>query len=145
MRLAVGVRGKPVRVRAIKILMHAIGIHAGEHGQSVLARGAGEFAVKIAVTERDGAIMQRKLAGIIGNNAAGIDDDALNLRALPVLPPPGDVVSLRVNLCDVRLSPAQGAAIPREHAARIGLGETETSFVAPAASAMKSTPARSEE
>ena len=66
--------------------------------------------------------MQRKLAGIIGNNAAGIDDDALNLRAFPVLPPPGDVVSLRVNLRDVRLSPAQGAAIPREQAARTGLG-----------------------
>src|ERR1039458_1604998 len=121
-RLAAGVQGEPIRVRAIKVLMRAIGIHAGEHGQSVLVRGAGEFAVKIAVTERGGAIMQRKLAGIIGNNAAGIDDDALNLRALPVLPPPGDVVSLRVNLRDVRLPPAQGAAIPREHAARTGFG-----------------------
>src|ERR1039458_1343181 len=109
-RLAAGAQGEPIRVSAIKVLMRANGIRAGE------------FAVKIAVTERGGAIMQRKLAGIIGNNAAGIDDDALNLRALPVLPPPGDVVSLRVNLCDVRLSPAQGAAIPREHAARIGLG-----------------------
>src|ERR1019366_8621203 len=89
---------------------------------SVLVRGAGEFAVKIAVTERGGTIMQRELARIIRNDAAGIEDDALNLRALPVLPPPGDVILLRVNLRDVRLSPAQGAAIPREHAGRIGFG-----------------------
>lgn len=62
--------------------------------------------------------MQRKLAGIISDDAAGIDDDALGLRALPALPPPGEVISLRVNFRDVRLSPAQRAAIPRKRAAQ---------------------------
>ena len=68
--------------------------------------------------------MQRKLAGIISDDAAGIDDDALGLRALPALPPPGEVVPLRVNFRDVRLSPAQRAAIPRERATRFNFAGT---------------------
>jgi len=66
--------------------------------------------------------MQREFARIIRDDAASVEDDALNLCAFPMLPPPRDVVSLRVNLRDVRLPPAQRAAIPRQRAAHIGFG-----------------------
>ena len=58
-------------------------------------------------------MVQRELAGVVGHDPAGVDDHALDPRALPVLPPPGDVVSGRVALGDVGLSPAEHAAIPR--------------------------------
>ena len=58
--------------------------------------------------------MEGKLAGVVGDNAAGIDNESLHLGALPLLPPPGDVVANRVLLGDVRLTPTDGAPVPGE-------------------------------
>ncbi len=46
-------------------------------------------------------------------NAAGVDDDALGVGAVPVLSPPADVISGRVEFRDVRLHPSERATEPR--------------------------------
>ena len=57
-------------------------------------------------------MMQWVLAGIVRHNAARVDDYALHLCALPIIAPPGDVISHSIRFCDVRLPPALGAAVP---------------------------------
>src|SRR5664280_2797265 len=99
-------------MRLKKSFMHPVRVHAGDNSQSILMRGSGEFAVKIAVAQLGSAVVQWKFAGITGVNAARIDKHALDSRASPMLAPPGDVVALRIDLCDVRLSPTQGAFVP---------------------------------
>src|SRR5581483_2907026 len=58
--------------------------------------------------------MELERAGVIGDDAAGVDDHALHARALPVVDPPPHVVVLGqgVDLADVRLSPAHHAPVP---------------------------------
>ena len=113
-RLAGGVHGEPVGMRLVERFVGTVGIHAGQHRQTILMGRTGQFAVKVAVAQRRRTVLQRELAGIVGDDAAGIDDDALHLRPFPVLPPPGDVVARRVDLGDVRLPPAVRPPIPRD-------------------------------
>ena len=54
------------------------------------------------------------LARVVGDDAAGVDDHGLDLRALPLRAPPGDVVADGILLRDVGLAPEVGAAIPRQ-------------------------------
>ena len=76
-------------------------------------RGLGQFAEQIAPVEELRAVLQRELAGIVGHDAAGVDDDAFHRGALPIVAPPGDVVLHGVDLGDVGLSPAIRAQVPR--------------------------------
>ena len=101
-------------MRPVERLVGTVGIHAGQHHQAVLVGRTSQLAVEVAVAQRRRTIVQRELARVVGDDAAGIDDDALDLRPLPVLPPPGDVVAGRVDLGDVRLRPAVRAPIPRD-------------------------------
>ena len=80
-------------------------------------RGPGNFAIQVAIAQTSSAMMQRKLARIIGDDPAGVDDHALHRGALPVLAPPGNVVARRIDLGDVGLPPAIGATIPRNRLA----------------------------
>ena len=112
--IAAGVPGEPVRVGLEEILPGAVGVHAGEDDEAVLVRGLGQFAEEVAIAQKLRAVVQRVLAGIVGDDAAGVDDDALHLGLLPVAAPPGDVVADRVALGDVGLSPAVAAAVPGE-------------------------------
>ena len=48
-------------------------------------RGAAEFAEQVASTQVLGRPVQRHAAGIVGHDAAGVDDDALRVGALPIL------------------------------------------------------------
>ena len=111
--LALRVDADPVRMGAIEILRDAVRIHARNHLQADLPRRAHHIAVEVAIAERDGAVMQRELGRIIGDDAAGIDDDALHARPAPMLAPPGVIVARGIDLDEVRLAPAQGRAVPR--------------------------------
>ena len=112
--LAVGLAGEPVGMGLEEILGGAVAIHARQHGEPVLMGGLREFAVEIASLEELGAVMERELARVVGDDAAGIDDDALDARALPIVAPPGDVVVVGIALGDVGLAPAADAAVPGE-------------------------------
>ena len=111
-RLAIGVDGEPVRVGAVEGLVGLAGIHPRDDRNALFMGGGGELAVKIAVTELRRAVVERELGGIVSEYSAGVDDDGLNLGALPVLPPPGDVVVGAVGFGDVGLPEAIGALVP---------------------------------
>ena len=76
-------------------------------------RRGGQFAVEVAIAQELGTAVQRILAGVVGDDAAGVDDDALNSGPLPIVAPERDVVPLRVALSDVSLPPTQGSPEPR--------------------------------
>ena len=46
--------------------------------------GLRQLAEEIALAQELGTMVQRKLARIVGDDATGVDDDGLGLRALPV-------------------------------------------------------------
>ncbi len=115
-RIAVAVASEPIRVSPIEILGGAVGIHAGHYEQAVLVGGRGQLPEQVASIQKPRPVLQRVLAGVVGDNAAGIDDHGLNLCALPVLAPPGDVVAHRVLFGDVGLAPSIGAPIPGQFA-----------------------------
>jgi len=98
--------------------MRAIRVHPGEYDQPVIVRGAAELAELVASTQVLGLAVQRHAARVVGYEATGIDDYALGVGLFPVLAPPGDVVARGVNLRDVRLAPAENAAVPRQGAGR---------------------------
>ena len=112
-RLALAVGRHPVRMGIGEFTGDAVGIHAGKDDQANRAGGRDDVAEEIAVIEVLGLVLERELGGVVGDDAAGVDDDALHARAAPVIEPEGEVVSGRVDLGDVGLAPAEGAAIPR--------------------------------
>jgi len=59
-----------------------------------------------------GLVVEGKFGGIVGDDAAGVDDDAVDFGAFPVFAPQGDVVANNVVFSDVGLAPANGAAVP---------------------------------
>ena len=77
-----------------------------------------EFAEEIAAVQELGAMVQRKLAGVIRHDSARVDDHALNRGLLPIRAPPRDVVASGIALCNVGLSPAGDAAVPGNGAFR---------------------------
>ena len=110
--LAGGVDGEPIGMRPVELLVRHGWNPCGPTRPGRPRGPPGQFAVKVAVAQRRPDGMQRELAGIVGEDAAGVDDDALGLGPFPMLPPPGDVVASRVDLGDVGLAPAIRAAIP---------------------------------
>ena len=76
------------------------------------ARRLQEIAEEIAIAEKLRASMERHFGRVVGDDAAGVDDDPLRVGALPLLAPPADVVARGVELGDVGLHPPQRAAIP---------------------------------
>ncbi len=111
-RLARGVRGKPVGMGLVERFMGAVGVHPGEDGQSVVVRGLGQFSVEIPIAQERRAIVERVLAGVIGDDSAGVENHSLHAGAFPVPAPPVNVVSGRVDLGDVGLAPAERATVP---------------------------------
>ena len=91
--LAAGVHGEPIRMGLVERFVGSVGIHASEHDQAILMGGTSQFAVEVAVAQGRRTVVQRELARVVGEDAPGVDDDALDLRAFPMLPPPGDVVA----------------------------------------------------
>ena len=111
-RIAGAVASEPIGMGFEKIFGGAIRIHARDDDKSFGMGGFGEIAVEVAIAEEFGAMLQGELAGVVGNDAARIDDDALDLGTLPEGAPPRDVVAGRVYFGDVGLAPARGAAVP---------------------------------
>src|SRR5262249_49273728 len=103
---------EPVRMRTEEILRSAAGIHPRQHDQSLLVGSVGEFAVKVAVSQKLRTMMKWNLAWVIGDNAASVYNYALYRCAFPELPPPRNVVADRIALGDIGLSPPDCAAIP---------------------------------
>ncbi len=119
--LAGGVDGEPVGVSVVERGEAFGGVHAGDDGEAVVVGGFGEFAEEVAVGELGRAVVEGEFGGVVGDDSAGVDDDALRAGALPVLPPPGDVVGGAVGFGDVGLSPAEGALMPGELGIEWGL------------------------
>ena len=117
---AVRVAREPVGMGGEEILARAVRIHPGHHEQSILMRGLRQVAKEVATAEELRAVLQREPAWVVGDDAPGVDDQGLDLGALPVTAPPGDVVALGVLFGDVRLAPEIRAPVPR-HARRDGL------------------------
>src|SRR5580704_14659050 len=65
-------------------------------------------------------MLQGLFRRVESDNAAGIDDHALGLTALPIAAPPLEVEVLRVKLVEVDLPPAIGVPVPG-HGFRRGL------------------------
>src|SRR5262249_11169786 len=79
----------------------------------VLMCGTAEFAEQVPAVQMLRWVMKRNLAGIVGDDSSGVNDDALGLRFLPIIAPPANVVTNRIYLRDVSLSPAGDPSIPR--------------------------------
>ena len=110
--ITVLIDGKPVGMRLIKIFVGAVGVHAGEHRQPVGMGCVAEVPEQIALSQVFGLAVQGDLCWIIGDDTPGVGDDAAGAGASPVITPPGNIVLLRVLLCDVDLSPAGDGAVP---------------------------------
>src|SRR5256885_17075268 len=104
MRAAGGIDAEPIRVSLIEFFGSTAGIHAGQNGDAVSPGGVQKFAKEIAVAEKLSPAVQRILTGVIGDDAASVDDDALNASAFPVIAPPGDVVTSDIEFGDVGLA-----------------------------------------
>ena len=122
-RPAVRVAGEPVRVRLEEIVGGAIRVHPRHHEEPVVVRRFRQLPEEVAAVEELRTMVQRILARVVGDDAAGVDDNGLDLRALPLGAPPGDVIADRILFRDVGLAPQVGAAIPgrRTRGALIGL------------------------
>ena len=121
--IAVLITGKPVRVGLEEVLGGAVGIHAGQDYQPIgLGRG-GQVAKQIACAEILGAIVKREAAGIVGHDAAGVDDHPLDIGTAPKISPPVNIVADGIPFGDIGLSPAQGACVPR-FVRRLGAGRS---------------------
>ena len=104
--LARVVDGEPVGVGSVEGLVGTVGVHAGEDEQAVLVGGLSQLAVEIAVPQTLRSMVKRELAGVVGHDAARVEDDPLHSCFSPVAPPPHDVVARRVDLGDIGLPPA---------------------------------------
>ncbi len=111
-RSAAAVPGEPVRPRVGEFLRGAVDVHARHDPQAHLPGGIGEFPQEVPVAKVARAVLQRKAAGIIGDDAARIDDDALNVVFEPVPLPEIDVAAGGVDLGQVGLAPAVRRFIP---------------------------------
>ena len=111
-RPAVRVAGEPVGMRLEEILGGAVRVHPRHHEDPVVVRRLRQLAEEVAAVEELRPMVQRELARVVGDDAAGVDDNGLDLRALPLRAPPGDVVADWILLRDVGLAPEVGAAIP---------------------------------
>ena len=111
-RRAAAVPGEPVRPRVDEFLCGAVDVHARHDPQAHLPRGVGELPQEVPVLEVAGAVLQREAAGVVGDNAARVDDDALDVVLTPILLPEFDVADLGVNLRQVGLAPAVRRFIP---------------------------------
>ena len=101
-----------------------IGDIVGKPGRAVLTatlkrlkdQHEAEFVIANVENAAEGAGLNPKVGDEI--LAAGVDDDALGVGALPVLAPPGNVVACGIDFRDVRLAPAErakdGRGLPRE-------------------------------
>jgi hypothetical protein len=58
-------------------------------------------------------VVEGKLAGVIRNDSASVDDYSLHERPFPVLAPPRNVVTDWITLRDIRLPPPNRSPIPR--------------------------------
>ena len=67
-----------------EVLGGPVGVHPGHHEEPVVVRGLRQLAEEIALAQKLRAVVQRKLARIVRNDAAGIDDDGLHLCPLPL-------------------------------------------------------------
>ena len=110
--IAVGGAREPVGMGLIEVLGRSVGIHAGHHHQSVFVRSLRDFAIEIAAVQELRAVMQGEFAGVIGDDPACIDDDALHRGPFPVIPPPRNVVLDRILFGNVSLPPTKGAQVP---------------------------------
>src|SRR5207302_10541342 len=84
---ALGVDRKPVWMLDEERRIGAVRVHASQNGQPVLARGRHDLAIEVAIAEGVRPVMQRVLTRVIGDDAASVDDDALDARPSPMLPP----------------------------------------------------------
>jgi hypothetical protein len=121
-RLARGAGGEPLRVRAVDVFARPARVHARQHGQALLARHRHDLAVQVAIAQRLGAAVQRVATGVVGDDAAGVDDNALHACAPPMLAPPSRVVAGRVDLGEVGLRPTVRAPVPRHGVALVQVG-----------------------
>ena len=111
-RRAAAVPGEPVRPRVDEFLCGAVDVHARHDPQDHLPRGVGELPQEVPVLEVAGAVLQREAAGVVGDDAARVDDDALDVVLTPILLPEADVADLGVDLRQVGLAPAVRRFIP---------------------------------
>src|SRR6267142_5919626 len=119
-RFSICIDAEPIRVRVIKFIGRAAGIHPGEYRNPVIARSMQDFAKEIAIAQKLSAPMQRILTGIIRDDAAGVDDNALDASSFPIIAPPWNVIAGNIEFGNVRLPPAQAAAIPGDGIFRTG-------------------------
>ena len=96
----------------IKFIGSASRIHPSQNGDPIAASSVKEFAKEIPISKKLRAPVQGIFGGIVSNDAAGIDDDALDACALPIIAPPWDIIAGNVEFGDVGLSPAQATAVP---------------------------------
>ena len=75
---------EPVGMRLEEVLRGAIRVHPRHDEEAVVMRGFRQLAEQIAAVEELGAMVQREIARVVGDDTAGVDDDGLRARALPV-------------------------------------------------------------
>src|SRR5215831_13187161 len=96
----------------IEFLVSTVGIHTSEDRESVGVRGFEQFAQQVASIQCLWTVLERVLAGVVGNDASRVNNDSLDPGAFPMLAPPEDIVITSICLCDIGLAPPQDPAEP---------------------------------
>src|SRR5919199_863007 len=96
----------------VETFIRTVGVHPGENDQSLLACRSHYLAVQVAVAQERGAVMQRVLAWVVGDDTASIDDNALHAGAPPVLAPPLLIIAYWIYLGQIGLTPPICPPVP---------------------------------
>ena len=115
-RLAVGVDGDPVGMRALRVVVGGVRIGARDDDHAELAAAGDQIAKRIAVTEPLAAMMERDRGRIVGDAAARAEADGVGFRALEVIEPELRIELARIVLDERELRPAHRAIDPRRPA-----------------------------
>jgi hypothetical protein len=79
---------EPVRMGLVDLRARPVRVHAREDGDPVRAGDLQELAEEVALAQELRAAVQRHVGGVVGHDAAGVDDDALGSRPFPMPAPP---------------------------------------------------------
>ena len=109
---AVGGAFDPFGVSFPGFLIHVVAIETRHHAHPFGLGGFGEVAEQVAVPQELAAVMVRDARGIECHDAAGAEQEGVELQAGPIVHPPGDVELDRVALVEIRLAAALHGGVP---------------------------------
>ena len=112
-RLAVGVDGNPIGMRACHVVAGRVRVGAGDHLHPHRAAAANQLAERIAGAEPGAAVMERHVGRVVGDDAAGAEAGSVGMDAAEVVEPEGEIDAAGIVLHEHQLRPAHRLVAPR--------------------------------